>query len=357
LLRARVARRLGGFSLDASLEADAGAVLVLVGESGSGKTTLLRLLAGLIHPDAGHIALDEETWFDGAVGTVVPPEARPVGYVAQDYALFPHLTVFDNVAFGLRASRVTDGRLRARVETALRRLGALELARRRPHELSGGQQQRVAIARAIVLEPRLLLLDEPLSALDLKTRAEVRGELRRLLTELPCATVYVTHSPNEAMAFGERIAVLEDGRVSQHGDRDDLMRHPRSAYVAAFLGVNFFHGVAAGAGAEGLWRIATPEGEIAIAGAERDAEVALVVHPREITLSRERPAGSARNVFSGRVEEIVPEPPDGERVRVMLATHPPLVAEVTRESSRALGLRVGDAVFAAFKATGVAVIR
>jgi len=356
VLRARVLKRLGAFALEAALEAEDRSILVLVGESGSGKTTLLRLLAGLLRPDEGRITLGSDVLADTASGIAVPAEARAVGYVAQDHALFPHLSVFENVAFGLHASAVASGSVRSRVDAALRRLGVAELARRKPHELSGGQQQRVAIARAIVLEPRLLLLDEPLSALDLKTRQGVRGELRRLLATLPCVTVYVTHSPTEAMALGERIAVLERGRVSQQGTRDDLMRHPRSAYVAAFLGVNFFRGAPAGPLADGWERIATPEGDFAIARAAGEGQAALVVHPREITLSRERPAGSARNVFMGTIEEMVPEPPDGERVRVLLATSPALVAEVTQPSIEALGLRAGETVFAAFKATGVTVI-
>ena len=357
MLRARVVKQLGTFSLEASLEAGENSVLVLVGESGSGKTTLLRMLAGLMDADEGVVALDRETWFDSAAGVSRPPEARSVGYVAQDYALFPHLSVYENVAFGLRASRVADALLGARVKTALRRLGVLEFAQRRPHELSGGQQQRVAIARAIVLEPRLLLLDEPLSALDLKTRTEIRGELRRLLEELPCRTVYVTHSPTEAMAFGEQIAVLEGGRVSQHGSRDELMRHPRSAYVAAFLGVNHLRGALVDSGSRGLDRIATPEGDFAVVESPVPGDLALVIHPREIILSRERPSGSARNVFEGTVEEVVPEPPAGETLRVMLATRPPLAAQVTRASSEALGLSPGVRVFASFKATGVRVIR
>jgi molybdate transport system ATP-binding protein len=357
MLRARVARRLGAFSLEASVETVDRAVLVLVGESGSGKTTLLRVLAGLLDPDQGTIALDGTTWFDSSTGEVVPPEARPVGYVAQDYALFPHLSVHENVAFGLRASHVPDRLLRTRVGTALRRLGVFELAGRRPHQLSGGQQQRVAIARAIVLEPRLLLLDEPLSALDLQTRTGIRGELRRLLDELPCSTVYVTHSPTEAMAFGEQIAVLEGGRITQVGSRDDFMRHPRSSYVAAFLGVNRLAGSRVDPGARGLARIATPEGDIAVLEPPNEGDVALVVHPREVILSREHPTGSARNVFEGIVEEVVPEPPAGETVRVLVATRPPLVAEVTRSSSEALGLGPGVRVFASFKATGVSIIR
>ena len=329
-------------------------VMVLVGESGSGKTTLLRLLAGLVHPDRGRIEVDGEVWFDGSRGGLMPASERPVGYVTQDYALFPHLSVVENVAFGLRAQGISAKDIRTPVAAALERLGMGELAQRRPHELSGGQQQRVAIARAIVLEPRVLLLDEPLSALDAQTRRTIRSELRRLLAELPCTTLYVTHSPAEALAFGERITVLEAGRVSQSGSRDDLMRRPRSSYVAEFLGVNFFSGSLATSG-EGGARIALPQGELAIAEAGAKGEVSVVVHPREITLSLEMPSGTARNVFEGAIEELVPEPPSGELVRVSLATTPPLIAEVTREAVEALALRPGMKVFGSFKASGVVV--
>ena len=357
MLSLLVARRLGAFTLEAELSVADRSVMVLVGESGSGKTTLLRLLAGLVHPDRGRITVDGETWFDGDPATARPARDRDVGYVAQDYALFPHLTAAANVAFGLRAQRLGAKETSRRVATALERLGVGALARRRPHELSGGQQQRVAIARAIVLEPRLLLLDEPLSALDAQTRRVIRGELRRLLAELPCTTFYVTHSPAEALAFGEQIAVLEAGHVSQCGTRDDLMRHPRSAYVAEFLGVNFFRGSAAARGTASGPHIALPEGDLAIVETGADADLAVVVHPREITLALEPPSGTARNVFAGAIEELVPEPPSGDRVRVSIATTPPLIAEVTRQAVEALGLQPGVKVFASFKASGVAVVR
>ena len=359
MLRAEVTKRFGAFELSAGLEAGDRSVTVLVGESGSGKTTLLRALAGLARPDAGRIEVDGEAWFDSARGVDVPAPERPIGHVAQDYALFPHLSAAGNVAFGLRAQGLSAREAAPRVGAALERLGVGALASRRPHELSGGQQQRVAMARALVLEPRLLLLDEPLSALDVQTRRAVRGELRRLLADLPCSTVYVTHSPAEALAFGERITVLEGGRVSQSGTRDELMRHPRSPYVAEFLGVNFFRGTLAGAGAPGgaeAVRIALPHGELVL-GAGGEGDVAAVVHPRDITLALAPPAGSARNVFAGAIEELAPEPPDGELVRVSLATRPPLIAEVTRAACEALALRPGLRVHASFKAAGVTVVR
>jgi molybdate transport system ATP-binding protein len=356
MLRARVAQRLGSFALDAALAAGDRTVLVLVGESGSGKTTLLRLLAGLATPDSGRIEVDGDAWYDGEAKIARPARARSVGYVAQDYALFPHLTAFENVAFGLRAEGVRGNAVRARTHAALERLGLTAFAERRPRELSGGQQQRVAIARAVVLEPRLLLFDEPLSALDASSRRTIRGELRRLLAGLDCTSVYVTHHPAEALAFGETIAVLEHGRVSQSGSRDELMRAPRSAYVAEFLGVNLFRGrmVAGGSRAAALASLLVPHGELLVA-ADGTGDVTAIVHPKDITLALERPAGTARNVFEGAIEELVPEPPDGALVRVLVASTPRLAAEVTREAVEALALRPGLHVFASFKAAGVAV--
>jgi molybdate transport system ATP-binding protein len=364
MLHARLARSFGAFALEAELRVPDRAVTVLVGESGSGKTTVLRLLAGLTRPDRGHIEVDGDVWFDEASATYREAPARPVGYVAQDYALFPHLSAADNVAFGLRAQGTPTRDMATRVGDALERVGIGALARRRPHELSGGQQQRVALARALVLEPRLLLLDEPLSALDAQTRRAVRGELRRLLADLPCSTVYVTHSPAEALAFGQQITVLEAGRVSQSGTRDDLMRHPRSGYVAEFLGVNFFRGTLVEGGAatsapgdtpSGA-RLALPHGELVLS-ASGEGDVAAVVHPRDITLGLAPPAGSARNVFAGTIDELAPEPPDGELVRVSIASSPPLIAEITRGACQALALHPGQRVYASFKAAGVSVVK
>src|SRR5207244_8035373 len=175
------------------------------------------------------------------------------------------------------------------------------------------------IARAIVLDPRVRLLDEPLSALDAQTRRAIRGELRGLLADLRCTTLYVTHSAAEALALGERITVLEDGRISQSGSREELMRHPRSAYVAEFLGVNFFRGSLAAGGGEGA-RIALPHGELRIADDRAEGEVAVVVHPREITLALEGPRGTARKVFMGLNEEVVTEPQAGDVVRSWVVT-------------------------------------
>ena len=206
MLQAALQHRLGEFALSCELQAAAPGTLVLVGESGSGKSTILRLLAGLLRPDQGRIALDDEVWCDTAAGIWTAAPGRPIGHVSQDYALFPHLTVAENIGFGLRASGRSRAESRQRTGAMLERFDLTGLAERRPAHLSGGQQQRVALARALALEPRLLLLDEPLSALDVETRHAVRTELRRLLEGLPCTTVFVTHAPMEALLFGDRRA-------------------------------------------------------------------------------------------------------------------------------------------------------
>jgi len=357
MLRATFAKRLGTFQLEVTLEAGRGQTLVLVGESGAGKTTALRLLAGLDHPDHGHIVIGDRTWFDGAPAATVPAWRRDVGYVPQDYALFPHLSAFENVAFGLRSQGLSGRWVRDRVDEALERLGIPDLARRHPQELSGGQRQRVAFARAIVTEPSLLLLDEPLGALDPQSQRALRGELRRLLTGLPCATVYVTHAPIEATVFGDLIVVLEEGRVTQAGTRDDLLRHPRSSYVAEFMGVNLFRGTIGYRDFAGLAEVQTPERTLSVVDPGGDQPVFVAVGPRDVTLHLEPPSGSAQNVFHGPIEEIVPEPPYGERVRVAIASQPPLVAEVTRHSVETMGLAVGLPVYGSFKASVVVTYR
>ncbi len=363
MLAARLTDRRGELALDVELAAAPGTTTVLVGESGAGKTSILRALAGLDRPARGRITVDGTDWLDTERDVSLPPWHRAVGYVPQDYALFPHLTVEQNVAFGLDARGVAPAERRRRVGDALATAGVPGLAHRLPHQCSGGEQQRVALARALAPAPRLLLLDEPLAALDLQTRRVVRTELRELLGRLPCITVYVTHSPVEALVFGDRIVVLERGRVSQAGPREELLRYPRSPFVAELMGTNLFIGRRTGAGGSGSGGsgggetsagvVRTAEGDVSVSAYPGVGDVYLTVSPREITLFRERPGGSAQNVFRGPIVELVPEPPAGERVRVVLGTRPVLVAEVTREAVAALGLREGDDIFATFKATGV----
>jgi len=355
VLELQVRFQLAEFPLEARLAVPIG-VTMLVGESGSGKTTLLRLTAGILRPDSGRITLGGRVLFDRDAGVCEPPRARGVGYVSQDDTLFPHLSVRENVAFGLHAAHRPAAEVRDRAQRTLERFGLLPLAERRPRQLSGGQQQRVALARAVVLDPEVLLLDEPLSALDLATRRALRGELRRQLESLPCATLFVTHHPGDALAFGDRIAVMERGRITQSGARDEFLRHPGSAYVAEFLGVNLVAGVVAGRAPDGLALVTVGDRTLAVPDLERDGPVRMLIHPREVVLSRQPPVGSARNVLRGVVEEVLAEPPGVENVRVILAGRPALAALVTRQSAERLGLKPGIEAYASFKASAILVL-
>lgn len=352
VLQARLASRRGAFALAAEFSAESGSTLVLVGPNGSGKSTVLRMLAGLSRPDAGEVRLDGDTWGDIRSGIWLPAEQRSVGWLPQELALFPHLSAVENVAFGLRAAGVGPPAV-ARARDALHALGLDREVERKPAALSGGERQRVALARALVVEPRLLLLDEPLSAIDPAARAALRSLLKRVLAERRVTTVYVTHSPLEALALGGRLAVMHEGAVVQQGMPADLLQRPRSEAAGAFIGTNFFRGTLQKRDGSGLVAIRTAAGELLAADPGLSGEVFVAIDPREIVLSRDAPSGSARNVFRGRVVEIAPEPPRGERIRVALATRPPLVAEVTREALGALGLTEGAEVHASFKATAL----
>ncbi len=327
---------------------------MLVGESGSGKSTVLRLLAGLTRPGTGRIEVGGEVWFDSATGIWVFAPERPVGYVAQDYALFPHLSVAENVGFGLRAMAMPAAEARRRTGALLERFELTSFAGRRPSQLSGGQQQRVALARALALEPALLLLDEPLSALDVTTRQAVRSELKRLLAGLSCITVFVTHAPMEALVFGDRIAVLEAGKIAQVGDQQSLLREPRSRYIATLLGLNLLPGrvIARGPGEE--IHLETPRGEVTVLQDLSGDNLFVVVRPDQVCSLWSARRESARNVFAGVIEEILPEAPYGERLRVVLGPAPSFVAEVSAGAAQALSLAPGTPVYASFKATSIA---
>jgi len=356
-LAVSVRKQLREMSLAVDLTFEPG-VTTLVGPSGAGKSTLLRIVAGLTRPDEGTVRLGGDLLDDGATGFHLPPGRRDISLVFQEYALFPHLRVEQNVAYGLRARRVPRPEQRRRVAAMLERLGIQSLARERPGQISGGQRQRVALARALVLEPRALLLDEPLAALDVRTREKVRGELRSILAETRIPTLLVTHDYADALVFRQRIVMLVDGQVAQDGAHEDLLAHPGSRFVADFTGVNFFEGQLEEWDSHLLARIRLA-GEIEIfAPAEGIAPgpVNIALHPWEITLSPEPPAGSARNSLACRVREILPL---GGRARVLLALgdsgSQTLVAEITTEAQAALGGREGQVLYAAFKATALRV--
>ncbi len=247
-LRAHVVVQRGALLVDVDLAVADGEVLAVLGPNGAGKSTVLRVLAGLLAPDGGRVAIDvpggELVWDDG--GRHVPAHERPLGMVFQDHLLFPHLSTTDNVAFGLRTRGVPKAQARTAAGEWLARVGLEGFGDRRPTQLSGGQAQRAALARALVGEPRLLLLDEPLSALDARTRLTVRAELRRHLAEFAGCTVLVSHDPVDAMALADRVLVVEDGRVVQEGTPAEVARMPRTDYVARLVGLSLLPGTATG---------------------------------------------------------------------------------------------------------------
>jgi molybdate transport system ATP-binding protein len=313
--------------------------VALVGPSGAGKTTVLRAVAGLVRPDRGRIALDEEIWLDAERGIDLPPEARSVGYVFQDYALFPHLSVRKNVAFGGAE----------RVDELLERFGIRQLAQARPADISGGERQRAALARALARGPAVLLLDEPLSALDAHTRNAVRAELQELLREVRLPTLLVTHDFEDAAALADRIGVVLDGRLLQVGTATELVLEPADPFVASLTGSVLLPGRAR-PGPDGLTEVELDDGTLVFSAERGTGRVGVVLHPWDITLARSAPTDSARNHLSAPIAALVP---DGDRVRVRVG---PLTAEITAAAARELELTPGVTVVASFKATGARLV-
>jgi molybdate transport system permease protein len=334
--------RAGTFTLTADVAAEAGSVVALVGPNGAGKSTLLRAIAG-VHPSHGPIAID------GADVAGLATHARRVGYVPQDGALFPHLTALDNVAFGPRQLGVRRTAARRRAAEWLDRLGVGELAHRRPAALSGGQAQRVALARALAVDPRVLLLDEPLAALDADARTDVRQALRRHLSAYDGTTLVVTHDPLDAVTLADRLVVLDEGRVVQDASPVEVTRAPRSPWVARLLGANAYRATSA---ADGL---RLDEGGTLVGADDIAPGVPLlaVVPPHAVALHRQRPEGSPRNLWPGTVSELTLV---GARVRVGVDGRPPNVAEVTAAAAAELELREGAPVWVSIKATEVTLV-
>lgn len=323
------------FQLDIELEVAAGEVVALLGPNGAGKTTALRALAGLTALSGGRIVLDGEALH------LLAAERRPIGMVFQDYLLFPHLSALDNVAFGPRCRGASRKEARRGAAVWLEHVGLAEHAATKPRQLSGGQAQRVALARALAVEPRLLLMDEPLAALDAHTRLEVRSRLRRHLADFGGATVLVTHDPLDAMVLADRLVVIENGAVVQQGVPAEVARRPRTDYVARLVGLNLYRGIATGQ------RVAV--GEVIFSVAEQLEGPAFVAFPPSaVALYRTRPDGSPRNLWQATIEGIERH---GDSVRVHLAGPIAAAADVTPAAVADLDLTPGQRIWASVKAT------
>jgi molybdate transport system ATP-binding protein len=343
VLRLEVNTRVGVLALDVALSVEAGECLALAGPSGAGKTSVLRVAAGLLRPERGIVRCGEETWLDTERGIDVPPERRGCGYLFQEYALFPHLSAWRNVAYALPRER-----RRERAEELLDRFGLADRGEARPRELSGGERQRVALARALAHEPRALLLDEPLSALDARTRARASRELQATLRDAGVPSVLVTHDFGEAALLGDRVGVLDSGRVVQIGTARELAARPASAFVADLTGAVVLTGIAR-AGADGLTLVDLDGGGSVSSTDAGSGAVSASVYPWEVALAPldSTAAGSAQNRLAA---EVVSVTHIGSRVRVGLAAGQPLVAEVTEPAVRELSLAPGKRVAATWKA-------
>jgi molybdate transport system ATP-binding protein len=327
-LRADLTVPLRSFELDVAVAVPPGETLALVGPSGAGKTTVLRAVAGLVRPARGSVSCGD-TWF--GEGVDLPPERRSTGLVFQDYALFPHLSVERNVSFG------------GPVAGLLERLGIAHLARAKPRDLSGGERQRVALARALARSPKVLLLDEPMAALDPHTRAGVRAELHAMLRELRLPTLLVTHDFEDAATLADRVGVLVDGRIRQTATPSELVAAPSDPFVARLAGGNVLRGVAV-ARAD-LAEVTLEAGGVVWSTDRLVGPVSVLVYPWDVALASEPPNDSALNHLRAPIGSLVPV---GNRVRVRVG---PLTAEITAASAERLALRPGAPIVATFKAT------
>jgi molybdate transport system ATP-binding protein len=344
--------RVGALDLDVAAAVAAGECLALAGPSGAGKTSVLRIVAGLLAPREGRVRCADETWLDTRAGIALAPEQRRCGYLFQEYALFEHLSAWRNVAYPLRGIGRAEREARARA--LLDRFGLAERADAHPRELSGGERQRVALARALAREPGVLLLDEPLSALDARTRAAAARELARTLRDAAVPAILVTHDFQEAAELADRIAVMDHGRVVQEGAAAQLAAAPASSFVADFTGAVVLTGTAR-PGSAGLTAVELDGGGTVHSTDTGDGPVAACVHPWDIGLepSGSSSADSLRNHLDA---EVVTVTALGNRVRVGLLAGQPLAAEVTAQAAGELGLRTGMRVVASWKATATRVV-
>lgn len=348
-LRARLAvRRSQAFTLELDLAIPAGRTAALLGPNGAGKSTAVAAIAGLLPIDSGRVELARSVLDEPARDLLVPPEDRRIGVVFQDHLLFPHMSVLENVAFGLRSRGVAAAEADRRARSWLARTGLEGLSGRRPGELSGGQAQRVGLARALATEPELLLLDEPLSSLDVRSRADVRRALAEHLSDFEGPRLLITHDPEEAFELADEIHVIEDGRVTQKGTADDIRMRPVTPYAADLGGSNLVLGRAADGAVE------TGELTLAIVDQGLSGPVRLSIRPSAVSVHRQRPLGSPRNRWRTVVERVQDT---GHRVRLRTGRPLPLMVDVTDAARRELSLVPGAEVWVTVKATDIGVER
>jgi len=326
-------------------------VTALFGPSGCGKTTLLRCLAGLIHPDRGQIRFRDQTWYSHELNIALTPQQRDIGFLFQDYALFPHLSVADNIGFGLRDRTVRP----AQVAEMLRLFDLGGLEHRHPKEISGGQQQRVALARALARRPQLLLLDEPLSALDALLREQMRGELRRMLAELGMPVILVTHDRVEAIALADQVAVMDAGRIEQIGSVHDVFTRPKNAALARLVGVETVVRGEILESHDGLVIVAVGTARLlAVAPLQPSPFVHVCIKGEDVALQKgDVGSSSVRNHLTAIVRAITPE---GPLVRVNLDCGFELTSLITRPACEELQLKTGDRITAMLKAPAIHLI-
>jgi molybdate transport system ATP-binding protein len=341
LLHAHLVVQRERFGLDITLSIAAGEVVALLGPNGAGKTTALRALAGLLPLTAGHIRLDGQTVDEPASDVWTPAERRHIGVVFQDYLLFPHLTAVDNVAFGPRSHGSSRHDSRQRAAGWLARVGLADHARAKPRQLSGGQAQRVALARALAVDPALLLLDEPLAALDARTRLDTRAELHRHLAEHPGATLLVTHDPLDALVLADRLVIIEDGRIVQEGDAATITAQPRTDYVARLVGLNLYRGRAH------QHTVHIGDGFTLTVADTAEGDVFVAFPPAAVALHTHQPDGSPRNTWPAIIASIQRH---GDNLRVQLVGPITASADITPAAASQLPLNLGQHVWAAVKA-------
>jgi molybdate transport system ATP-binding protein len=334
------------FAVEVEITVASGETVALLGPNGAGKTTAVAAIAGLMAIDTGMISLDGTVLDDPVAGIFVPAEDRGVGVVFQDYLLFPHMSAQDNVAFGLRSRGETGEAASARSRAWMEKLGLIDALASRPSELSGGQAQRVALARALVTEPALLLLDEPLAALDVTTRSELRRVLGEHLKEFQGPRLLITDDPAEAFLLADRILVIEEGRITQTGTSDEIRLRPQTRYAADLVGTNF----AVGHARQGLVDVGGHA--VHVADEVPDGRVLVTIHPTAVAIHREHPGGSPRNTWSTTVERVERL---GNRARVLTGPPLPLTAELTEGARVELGIEAGAPIWVAIKATEIGV--